>query len=69
MAAKLSSSTSTTQCPGTVCTCGGTEQVTVRKGFGKDRQTGERRPTLTYGPCASLVAQGWQGKVAVVAWA
>ena len=53
------------QCPGLVCTCGGTETVTVKAGT--DRRTG--RATLTYSPCAPLVAQGWQGQVATVAWA
>lgn len=57
--------TRTTTCPATVCTCGGTEQVTVREG--RDTRTG--RATRTYGPCAPLVAQGWVGKVAVVEWA
>lgn len=51
------------QCPGTVCTCGGTELVTVKTG------TSRGRATLVYSPCASLVAQGWVGKVATVEWA
>ncbi len=53
------------QCPGTVCTCGGTETVSVTTGT--DRRTG--RATLTYSPCAPLVAQGWRGNVATVEWA
>jgi hypothetical protein len=53
-----------TQCPGTVCTCGGTETVSVRYGY--DRRTG--RETATYSPCAPLVAQGWRGNVASVEW-
>lgn len=53
------------QCPGLVCTCGGTETVEVKAGV--DRRSG--RATLTYSPCASLVAQGWRGNVATVAWA
>lgn len=52
-------------CPATVCNCGGIQQVTVTPG--KDRRTG--RLTLTYSPCESLKAQGWQGNVASVAWA
>lgn len=54
-----------TQCPGTVCTCGGSELVTVKSGT--DRRSG--RATLTYSPCASLVAQGWSGRIATVVWA
>ena len=65
MAALLTS----TQCPGKVCTCGGTEVVTVRRGQAKDRATGARRATLVYGPCAPLVAQGWTGTTATVEWA
>ena len=53
-----------TQCPGTVCTCGGTEQVTVRYGY--NSRTG--RGTATYSPCDSLRAQGWIGEVALVDW-
>ena len=52
-------------CPAMVCTCGGAEKVTVTPG--KDRRTGKL--TLTYSPCDSLRAQGWQGEVAYVAWA
>jgi len=52
-------------CPGTVCTCGGTEKVTATPG--KDRRTG--RLTVTYSPCAPLVAQGWTGNIATVVWA
>lgn len=59
------SHTTTTQCPAFVCTCGGTQFVTVKAGT--DRRTG--RATLTYSPCAALVAQGWSGNVATVAWA
>jgi hypothetical protein len=59
----------TTQCPAMVCTCGGAETVTVKAGKGKDRASGQVRPTLVYGPCASLVAQGWTSKVATVKWA
>jgi len=61
----MTTTTASAKCPGTVCTCGGTETVTVKLGI--DRRTG--RATLTYSPCAPLVAQGWQGRVAVVAWA
>lgn len=56
--------TITTQCPGTVCTCGGTETVTAKRGH--DRRTG--RATITFAPCASLKAQGWTGRVASVEW-
>ena len=52
-------------CPGTVCTCGGSQEVTATPG--KDRRTG--RLTVTYSPCESLKAQGWTGKVASVVWA
>lgn len=52
-------------CPGTVCTCGGSQTVTVKPG--KDRRTG--RPTLTYSPCEALKAQGWYGNIASVEWA
>jgi hypothetical protein len=57
--------TTQVKCPGKVCTCGGTETVTVKAGT--DRRTG--RPTLTYSPCAPLVAQGWVGRIALVEWA
>jgi hypothetical protein len=53
------------RCPASVCTCGGSEVVTVKAGT--DRRTG--RATLTYTPCTSLVAQGWRGNVATVEWA
>ena len=59
----MATATTTTACPGKVCTCGGTEQVTVRRG------TSKGRATIVYGPCAPLVAQGWTGKVALVEWA
>lgn len=62
---RMARKTSTAQCPGTVCTCGGTEQVSMRKGI--DRKTG--RPTHTFAPCAPLKAQGWRGNVATVEWA
>jgi hypothetical protein len=61
----MTATITSTQCPGTVCTCGGTELVSVKAGT--DRRTG--RATLTYSPCASLVAQGWQGRIATVVWA
>lgn len=61
----MATTTASAQCPGTVCTCGGTETVTVK--LGNDRRTG--RATLTYSPCAPLVAQGWRGRVASVEWA
>lgn len=61
----MAATSTTTQCPGTVCTCGGREVVTVKAGT--DRRTG--RATLTYSPCAPLVAQGWVGKIATVEWA
>lgn len=61
----MTTTTTSAQCPGLVCTCGGVEMVTVKAG--RDRHTG--RATLTYSPCAALVAQGWQGNVATVAWA
>jgi hypothetical protein len=61
----MANNTTTAQCPGMVCTCGGREVVTVKAGT--DRRTG--RATLTYSPCAPLVAQGWVGKVATVEWA
>lgn len=67
MTTKTSTGT-TTQCPGKVCTCGGAEQVTVRRGMSKDR-AGTRRPTIVYGPCAPLVAQGWGKGPALVEWA
>lgn len=50
-------------CPATVCTCASTELVTVKAG------TSRGRATLVYGPCASLIAQGWTGRVASVVWA
>lgn len=56
--------TTQAQCPGTVCTCRGTEVVSVRYGY--DRRTG--KATATFAPCASLVAQGWTGRVASVEW-
>ena len=61
----MTTTTASVQCPGLVCTCGGAELVTVK--VGTDRRTG--RATLTYSPCAPLVAQGWAGNVATVAWA
>lgn len=61
----MTTTTASAKCPGTVCTCGGTEFVTVR--LGNDRRTG--RATLTFSPCAPLVAQGWVGRVASVEWA
>lgn len=42
--------------------CGG-QQVTRRTG------TSKGRATVTYGPCAYVLAQGWTGKVALVLWA
>jgi hypothetical protein len=63
MAAR-STTTVQAQCPGTVCTCGGSETVAVRYGY--DRRTG--RPTATFAPCRPLVAQGWRGRVASVEW-
>lgn len=51
------------QCPATVCTCGGSELVTVKAG------TSRGRATRVYSPCASLIAQGWTGRVATVEWA
>lgn len=57
--------TTLTPCPGLVCTCAGTELVEAKTG--RDRRTG--RATITYAPCAPLVAQGWQGNIATVAWA
>jgi hypothetical protein len=61
----MTTTAASVQCPGTVCTCGGTATVTVKAGT--DRRTG--RATLTYSPCAPLVAQGWVGNVATVEWA
>lgn len=52
-------------CPATVCTCGGSQMVTVKPG--RDRRTG--RLTLTYSPCEALKAQGWNGNIASVEWA
>lgn len=69
MATKTTATVTTTTCPAKVCTCGGTEQVTVKRGMSKDRATGQRRPTIVYGPCASLVAQGWGNGPALVEWA
>lgn len=57
--------TASVLCPGLVCTCGGTETVTVKSGT--DRRTG--RATLSYSPCAPLLAQGWTARYATVAWA
>jgi len=59
----MANTTASAKCPGTVCTCGGTELVTVKAG------TSRGRATLVYSPCAALVAQGWVGKVATVEWA
>ena len=59
----MANTSASAQCPGTVCTCGGTETVTVTAG------TSRGRATLVYSPCAALAAQGWIGNVAVVAWA
>lgn len=68
MTTTTSTTTSSVACPGTACTCRGAELVTVRKGRGRDRTTGKRRPTLVYSPCAPLVAQGWSGPMLVL-WA
>lgn len=54
---------SSVQCPGTVCTCGGAELVTVKAG------TSRGRATWVYSPCSSLIAQGWTSRVASVEWA
>jgi len=61
----MTTTSASAKCNGLVCTCAGTEFVTVK--LGTDRRTG--RATLTYSPCASLVAQGWRGRVASVVWA
>jgi methionyl-tRNA formyltransferase len=60
----MTTTSASVPCPAVVCTCGGSEVVTVK--LGADRRTG--RETLTYSPCAALVAQGWSGNVASVAW-
>ena len=59
----MTTTTASVQCPGLVCTCGGAEQVTVKAG------TSRGRATRVYSPCASLIAQGWTGRVATVEWA
>ena len=59
----MTNTTASVKCPGTVCTCGGSELVTVKAG------TSRGRATLVYSPCASLVAQGWTGRIASVEWA
>ena len=59
----MTNTTASAKCPGTVCTCGGTELVTVKSG------TSRGRATRVYSPCASLIAQGWTGRVASVEWA
>lgn len=61
----MAPTTVSVSCPATVCTCGGTLQVTATPGT--DARTG--RLTVTYSPCAALIAQGWAGDVASVVWA